>query len=156
MISARRSFGAVNVRDGAAALRPPPVRDPCSVNSKLLGPPRNVHGTQLVAVDGDEPTARPRSKSRYAHAGLHRRVVVARVRLEVRDHLRERSKCAGGGAVVVKAGKPLSPVRRVQVEPVPALRAPGLADAAALLEDDVLTATLREEIARGEAGLPRP
>jgi hypothetical protein len=50
------------------------------------------------------------------------------------------------------AGKPLAPVRRIQVEAVPALRAPGLADPS-LLEDEVLAAALREQIARRETGL---
>src|SRR5205085_8468851 len=56
MISARRSFGAVNVRAGAAELRPAPVAEPCSVSSKLLGPPRNWVNTSAIA-DVNEPWA---------------------------------------------------------------------------------------------------
>ena len=78
----------------------------------------------------------------------------SRVLLDVLDHVGERRERVRVAALVFRSGKLERPVRRIEIEAVPALRAPGLADGSAL-EDEVLAPALREEEARGEPRLAR-
>ena len=74
------------------------------------------------------------------------------VRLEVAHERAGRQEAVRVRALVAPAGQPRHPVRRQQVQGVPALGAPALADPAAV-EDDVVATGGGEQAAHGQAGV---
>jgi hypothetical protein len=96
-----------------------------------------------------------RREAIHARAEPHGRVDRLRVAPDVRHHVIARHEAVGIGPVVRHAGQHQREVRRDEAEAVPPVQ-PGTAQTVAAVHDHVVDARLRQPVARGEAGLPRP
>ena len=113
------------------------------------------------AAAGDDAVAAGRAAAGgggdFVHGGPvdHGRAERGGVRLEVADEGADAEVAVRVGPAVAPAGEPGHPARREQVQGVPALGAPAVADPAAV-EHDVLASGVREQLAHREAGVAGP
>ena len=155
--SALREVAGVAVR-GRVHLDEPARRSPArTVGERLLeGAGRDDDAARREHVVGElehEPVV---ARSQRSHVCCpNRRADVVRVALERPHDLVERRERIGVGAGEVEPGQLRAPVRRVQVEGVPARRAPRLGDASSF-EDDMLDAESTQVVARRTAPPGRP